>query len=323
MGIPDKTEQWLVVLNPNAGGRLAEREWPKISNELKRQGFKFEVVTTKRPLHALKLVDRKIGEGFRKIIAIGGDGTLHEVVNGMMKQQHVTPDKLLLALISVGTGNDWIKTHNISPHFKEAIQQIKTGQTIVQDVGKIEYLNGDASSKTRYFVNSVGIGFDAQVVKYTLKNREKGKTNKSMYFSGLVRTLFSNRNVKGLLHLDNEPIETKIYNLSVGVCRFKGGGFKMLPNAVPDDGKLDVTLASRISKRKLLSSLPKLFSGHVDKIKYFDFYQVKELVLDIPTPLCTEADGEFLGYHPLRISIIPNQLRLISAFHSKETTETK
>ena len=267
-------------------------------------------------MHAINLVENRIKEGYRKIISIGGDGTLHEVVNGIMKQDHVNPDEILLAIISVGTGNDWIKTHLISSDYKQAIQQIKTGNTIKQDVGKIIYKNGGPDTEVRYFINSVGIGFDARVVKYILPRKEKGKSNKGEYIKGLIKSLFTNKNILTSLQLDNEMIQTKIYNLTVGLCKFKGGGFKMSPQAIPNDGKLDITLASKISKGKLIASLPKILRGKVDQIKYFDFFQVKDLSLYSTGPMCTEADGEFLGHHPLQVSIIPCTLRLISDFES-------
>jgi diacylglycerol kinase (ATP) len=108
--------------------------------------------------------------------------------------------------------------------------------------------------------------------------------------------------------------EIKVYNLTVGLCKFKGGGFKMSPHAIPNDGNLDVTLASKISKGKLIVSLPKILGGKVDKIKYFEFFKVKDLLLHPSGPMFTEADGEFLGHHPLQVSVIPGKLRLISDF---------
>ena len=310
----NKSDKWLVVLNPNAGGELAKRTWPAIKKELDKQGFSFNLVKTQRSLHAIELVKKKIEEGFKKIIAIGGDGTLHEVVNGIMQQQHTDTNEILLALISVGTGNDWIKTHGISGDYKQAIQQIKTGKTIQQDVGCVTYKNGSEMPEKRFFINSVGIGFDARVVKYIMPHKAKGKSRKSDYVKGILKSLFAHRNVKSIIHLDDKIIDTKIFNLTIGVCQYKGGGFKLLPNAVPNDGLLDVTLACKISKRKLIVALPKIFGGRVEKIKYFDFYQVQDMILDISSPIHMEADGEYLGFYPLQVSLAPNQLRLISDY---------
>jgi diacylglycerol kinase (ATP) len=307
-------EKWLVILNPNAGGSLAGKEWPHIEKELLSQGFNFELVKTEKPMHAINLTEIKLKEGFRKIIAIGGDGTLHEVVNGIMKQNFVNTDEILLAMISVGTGNDWIKTHLISPDYKVAIQQIKNGNTIKQDVGKIVYKNGGPNPEVRYFINSVGIGFDARVVEYIMPNKQKGQSNKSDYVVGLIKSLFTNKNILTRLQLDNETIHAKIYNLTVGLCKFKGGGFKMSPHAIPNDGKLDITLACRITKGKLIANLPKIFGGKVDQIKQFEFFKVNDLMLHPSGPICTEADGEFLGHHPLQVTVIPNKLWLISDF---------
>ncbi|MDA3880327.1 MAG: diacylglycerol kinase family lipid kinase [Prolixibacteraceae bacterium] len=306
--------KWLVILNPNAGGGLAKREWPNIERELKRQELVFKKIETKYPLHAISLIADMIKSGYRRIIAIGGDGTLHEIANGIMCQQYASPDEILLGMISVGTGNDWIKTHSISTNYAEAIGLIKKERVIHQDVGRVVFKNDRQIDETRYFINSVGIGFDARVVKYILPNKLKGKSKKSDYIKGLIKSLFSHKNISSLIHLDDKKIETKIYNLSIGVCQYKGGGFKLLPNAIPNDGLLDVTLACKISKCNLILSLPKLFGGKVEKIKYFDFYQVQNIKLDISSPICFEADGEYLGLHPLQVSILPNQLRLISDY---------
>ncbi len=306
--------QWLVILNPNAGGSLAKKEWPLIKRELIHQALPFKKIETRYPLHAISLISNMIKSGYRRIIAIGGDGTLHEIVNGIMRQKHIDPGEIILGMISVGTGNDWIKTHSISTNYAEAISLIKTERVIHQDVGRVVYKNEQQLDETRYFINSVGIGFDARVVKYILPNKLKGKSRKSDYIKGLIKSLFSHKNISSLILLDEKRIETKIYNLTIGVCQYKGGGFKLLPNAIPNDGLLDVTLACKISKRKLILSLPKLFGGRVEKIKYFDFYQVQNIKLDISSPICFEADGEYLGLHPLHISILPNQLQLISAY---------
>jgi diacylglycerol kinase family enzyme len=131
---------------------------------------------------------------------------------------------------------------------------------------------------------------------------------------GLIRSLFTNKNILTRLQLDNETIHAKIYNLTIGLCKFKGGGFKMSPFAIPNDGKLDITLACKITKGKLIASLPKIFGGRVDQIKYFEFFKAKNLILHPSKPMCTEADGEFLGHHPIQVSVIPGKLRLISYF---------
>jgi diacylglycerol kinase (ATP) len=306
--------QWLVILNPSAGGSLAKKEWPLIKRELERQELPFKKIETQYPLHAISLISNMIKSGYRRVIAIGGDGTLHEIVNGIMRQKHIAPSEIILGMISVGTGNDWIKTHSISTNYAEAIRLIKTEKVIHHDVGRVVYKNEQQMDETRYFINSIGIGFDARVVKYILPNKLKGKSKKSDYMKGLIKSLFSNKNISSLIHLDDKKIETKIYNLTIGLCQYKGGGFKLLPHAIPNDGLLDVTLACKISKCKLILSLPKLFGGRVEKIKYFDFYQVQNIKLDISAPICFEADGEYLGLHPLNVSIRPNQLQLISAY---------
>jgi len=303
-----------VILNPNAGGGLAEKDWPAIREELIVNGFEFDVVRTRFRLDAMELAIRSVETGFRRLIIVGGDGTLNEVANGIMNQRFVSPHEILLAMVSVGTGNDWIKTHGISSDYKKAIEQIKQGRTIVQDVGKLVYQNGNPQTETRYFINSAGIGFDAKVVQYIQPLRDKGKNGKGIYMRGLLSSMFTHKNIRTLLHFNDQRIETPVFNLTLGIGQYKGGGFKMSPNAIPDDGMFDITLASKISKYKLIRSLPKILGGKVEKIKYFHFFTASELTLYPENKICIEADGEFLGYKPLYVSVLPNQLTFISHY---------
>ncbi len=312
-----KWEGWRVILNPNAGGGLAEKDWPGIMQELMVNGFEFDVVRTRFRLDALELAMRSVEAGFRRLIVVGGDGTLNEVANGVMNQRFVSPNEILLAMISVGTGNDWIKTHGISCDYKKAISQIKQGHFIVQDVGKIVFQNGNPQPESRYFINSAGIGFDAKVIQYIQPLRDKGENGKGIYMRGLLNSLFTHKNIWTLLHFNDQRIVTPLFNLTLGIGQYKGGGFKMSPNAIPDDGKLDITLAAKISKYKLIRSLPKILGGKVEKIRYLNFFTASELTLYPESKICVEADGEFLGYKPLYVSVVPNQLKFISCFHLK------
>lgn len=308
-------KNWLLILNPNAGGRRAATLWPDIEKELLSAGLDFDMFTTHKTLEAVDIVKTNIETGnYRKIIVIGGDGTLHEVVNGVMRQTSVSPENITIGFISIGTGNDWIKTHNISDDFSVAIKQIAEGKAIKHDVGRIDFRNDKGTEESCYFINSIGIGFDAKVIKHMLPKVEKGHSKKSDYMKGLLNTLITNKNIKGEVIADGKNIDKGIFDLAIGICRFKGGGFKLLPTAIPNDGLLDITLAGKISRLQLISCLPKLLGGKVDKINFFKTCRAKSITLDMKQPICVEADGEFLGFHPLKVSIEPSQITMISNF---------
>lgn len=308
-------EDWLVILNPNAGGRSANLLWPQIEKELIKNNFKFFIRSTRKYREAIDIVKSYIEENeFRKILVIGGDGTLHEVINGIMLQKKIPLEEITVGMISTGTGNDWIKTHNISSDYTQAIKQIKEGKIIKHDVGRLDFVNDEGKDDFCYFINSIGIGFDAKVIKYMIPKRLKGNSKESDYMKGLLKALVTNKNEKGSLNIDGQKLDVGIFDLAIGNCRFKGGGFKMLPTAIPNDELLDITLANDLSKLQLIRCLPKLLGEKVEKINFFKTYRAKSIDIDIQNPICIEADGEFIGYHPTRVSIETKKINMISNF---------
>jgi diacylglycerol kinase family enzyme len=128
--------EWLVILNPNAGGGQAEKDWPQIADELKKQGFHYDLIKTRFRLDAIQLVDQSIRKGFRKIIAIGGDGTLHEIANGVMQQQHVKPNEIAWRF-SVGTGTTGSRRTRYRPITKRQLPKLKMGGRSFRMLGKL------------------------------------------------------------------------------------------------------------------------------------------------------------------------------------------
>ncbi len=131
--------KWLVIVNPNAGSRKGEKDWPKIKEILNSKGFSFEAVFTKNRNHAISLTASMITEGYRKIIVIGGDGTMNEVVNGIFIQQACSPDDIVVGIIPVGTGNDWGRMYKVPKKYKQAIKVIKKRTSVYTGCG-IYYL---------------------------------------------------------------------------------------------------------------------------------------------------------------------------------------
>ena len=153
-------ENWLVVVNPNAGSRKGEKDWPKIAKLLDEYGFKYKAVFTENRNHAIDLTASALNEGFRKIIAVGGDGTLNEVVNGIFRQKACSSNEVIIGTIPVGTGNDWGRTYEMPKKYRKAIKVIMKGYRFTQDVGHVSYYNQEEKQE-RYFVNVSGMGYDA------------------------------------------------------------------------------------------------------------------------------------------------------------------
>jgi diacylglycerol kinase (ATP) len=188
-----ETDKWLVVVNPKAGSSKCEKDWPKVKELLLQQGFSFLSVLTERPFHAIEITRNMVNDlGFKKIIAVGGDGTLNEVVNGIFQQTRFATTDITLGMITIGTGNDWGRMYQFPMKYEKAIKIIKNERTFLQDVGKVKY-SYETEDKNRYFINMAGMGYDAFVAKKTNNLKAQGKGGKLSYLINLVWDCFSTK----------------------------------------------------------------------------------------------------------------------------------
>lgn len=153
-------KNWILILNPHAGGGRGAKDKQQIEQLLKSSGFVYELLISEYPKHAIKLAKNAIENGARQIIVVGGDGTLNEVANGVFQQQKYLPEDITIGMIPVGTGNDWIKTFGIPNNYQSAIDKISERKTLRQDVGKLAF-SENGEEHFRYFSNMAGFGFDA------------------------------------------------------------------------------------------------------------------------------------------------------------------
>lgn len=303
-------KEWLILVNPNAGVGKGIKDWRSISSLLSENNFEYEAVFTEKKLHAIELVQEKIAEGFRKIIVVGGDGTMNEAVNGIFNQDVVPTTEITLGMISVGTGNDWVKTFNIPLDYSEAIKIIKEEQTLLQDAGIVKFYN-EAIQKIRYFVNMAGLGFDAMVASKTNADKESGKSNPLLYLKNLVSTLFSYKSSNTKVKVDNHVVNDKIFSIGIGIGQYNGGGMQQTPNAIPDDGLLDVALIKHMSKLRIIASIRRLYNGTIGQHNRVETFVGKNIYVESKVPILLEADGESLGHSPFEFSIVPRSVKVI------------
>ena len=154
---------WIVIVNRTAGSGRTEKDWPFIESLLHKHGFSFESHFTSRRLHASIITRDRIRDGYSRIIVVGGDGTMNEVINGLFSQGSINTTEVMLGMISVGTGNDWARMFNIPNDYEEAVLTIKKQHTFIQDAGLVHYTRNGKEWK-RYFINIAGMGFGARVV---------------------------------------------------------------------------------------------------------------------------------------------------------------
>lgn len=304
-------KEWFVIVNPNAGRRKGEKDWLEIARLLTNAGLEFTSVFTDVPNHAVKLSRKFIEKGFRKIIVVGGDGTLNEVINGIYCQKRFAPDEITIAMIPVGTGNDWGRTFNIPSGYKEAIEVILKNNTFRQDIGKVVYTHNE-KTHTRYFANMAGLGFDAMVAQKTNNQKQQGKGGPLSYLVNLLTSLISHKSTTTNMILDGKPVNANIFSMSVAIGQYNGGGMKQAPNAVPDDGLFDVTLITHVTKLTVLRNVKKLYDGSFIRIPQVKSFRGQTLSLEAQPPLYLETDGESLGHTPMTFEIMPRSITIIS-----------
>lgn len=303
-------KEWLVIVNPNAGKRKGKKDWDTISSLLKREELPFSVKFTERKGHAIIYTLEGIAAGYRKIITVGGDGTLNEVVNGVFTNNSCLTTDITLALIPVGTGNDWGRMFGIPLDYEKAVKIIRDNKMLLHDVGLISYYNG-SEKENRYFINIAGLGFESVVVRKTNLQKDKGRGGKLIYFYNLLTSLLSYINTKAEIIIDGEIIHADVFSVNIGNGRYCGGGMRQTPNALPNDGLLDVTIINGMGKFEIIRNLKILYDGTILKHPKIDGYKCKNIKVSSDSIIYIEADGESLGHTPAEFSIIPAGINIV------------
>jgi YegS/Rv2252/BmrU family lipid kinase len=312
----DNTNQaeWLVIDNPNAGNGKGRKDWEIIAALLRKSEINFSVKFTERKSQAIDFTIESIAAGYRKIITVGGDGTLNEVVNGVFSNNSCPTNAISLGLIPVGTGNDWGRMFGIPLDYEKAIGIIKENKQLVHDIGVVSFFIG-SEKFIRQFINIAGLGFESVVVRRTNIQKDKGRGGKLIYFYNLVMSLLSYKNTKAEVIIDGVKINADVFSINVGNGRYCGGGMRQTPNALPDDGLLDVTIINGMGKFEIIRNLKILYDGSILNHPKIDGYKCKSLKVNSDSILYAEADGESLGHTPVEFKIIPASINVIYGTH--------
>ena len=303
-------KEWFTIVNPNAGNGKGKKDWERISSLLARENIPVSMKFTAKKCQAIELAGEAIEAGFRKIISVGGDGTLNEVVNGIFTQDKVSPKEVVLGMIPVGTGNDWGRMFGIPLVYEGAVGVIKENKTMPHDIGLVSYYCG-SEKHSRYFINIAGLGFEAMVVNKTNRQKDKGRSNQAIYFFNLLSCLISYKKTNADIIVDGRKTRSKIFSINVGNGRYCGGGMRQTPDALPDDGLLDVTVIRDMGRIEIIKSLKLLYDGTILSHPKVDGYRCKNLKVTTESVLYTEADGESLGHTPAEFSIIPGGINVV------------
>ena len=294
---------WFAVLNPAAGGGRALRDRQRIEATLAAAGVPCRLAISEHPGHGIALAQAAASEGWRRFIAIGGDGTLNEVVNGVLNAG-IPPGEATLALLPVGRGDDWARTHRIPRRLEGAVRLIAAGRSALHDVGVAQF-HRDGSK--RHFLNVAGVGFDAYVVEQTRATR----LGPLSYLAGLLRGFASYRAPRMTLNADSIQLDETLFVTFAAIGRYCGGGMHVAPAAATDDGLLEVVTIGAIGRLELLINLRRLFDGSLPDYAKVRSARCERLRVEAFPPAGVQADGELLGQAPVTFSVLPRALRVI------------
>ena len=284
----------LFVVNPAAGHGRAKKLVPRMSGAF---GGPAEVIFSTAPGEAENLAYRGALEGFSPIVAVGGDGTLQEVANGLMRSPNPPP----MGIVPAGTGNDLVRSLGLPTNVTEA-----TRLAWSDVAGTIDL----AVCNERYFINVGGVGLDTRVA--IAMNGRTGRLSSGTlpYLMQALVELSRYANPDFVLRLDGQAVSSRSLLVAVANGRYFAGGMKICPQADPTDGLLDVCIAGDLSRREVLAVVPRIYSGrHVNHPKV-TFHKVRSVGIERPTGMEVQLDGEIMSALPAEFRVVSRALRI-------------
>jgi diacylglycerol kinase (ATP) len=299
--------QTKVIVNPVAGARSTRRKWPIISRLLERIGLTFDFNYTEGVGHAMELARLAASDGYRYLVAVGGDGTVNEVANGILYSTNASAT--LLGVVSTGTGSDFARSAGLARDYATACANLTSSKRLTIDVGVVEYQR-DGKTHQRFFINSAGVGFDAAVVKET-ERLPKFFGGTIPYVAGMLRTLISYKNKPITLKVGDEVEHRRVLNVAVANGNYCGGGMRIAPEAKLDDSLLDVVVIGDMGKLEILKEFPTIYKGtHIHHPKV-SMKKAADVRIESAEPMLVYADGESLGECPASFRVVPAALSLV------------
>ncbi len=300
-----------IILNPAAGNGNGEKAQPHIERLFTQFNLGFSLVRTERPGHGMELTRQAVEEGCEGIIAVGGDGTVNEVVNGLMlcKQAGVTVPPL--GVLCAGRGNDFAGSMGIPEDFEVGVQALTVGSRRVVDVGRVA---GGNFPQGRYFANCVGVGFDAITTIEVHKLPRWG--GYLAFMVAVLKTVFLyNKAPLARIEFDGNVITQRSLLISIMNGRRLGGGFIMAPDSLPDDGMFDLCIAEQMSSFEVIKMIPHFTRGDQatqPAIKTGRAARISIIAQDGPLPAQTDGEIICVDGSRLDVEVIPSQLEIIS-----------
>ena len=304
-----------IIVNPVAGRGTGERAIPQIEGVLSEHGLDFDLVRTEAPWHAADLAQEAVAAGYDGVVAVGGDGTANEVLNGLMRAKQAGAGTCPMGILCVGRGNDFAYGMGVPTELEAGCQALAQGHRRTMDVGRVI---GGLYPEGRYFGNGVGIGFDAVVGFEAVKmTRLHGFPS---YLVAVLKTIFLYYQAPLVtIEYDGQTAENlviKQYSLMISVMNGQrmGGGFMMAPQGQPDDGLFDLCIARQVSRARIFGLIPHFLRGTQATQEPIQTGRTRRVVVTaVEGVLPAHADGETLctDGRRLELELLPRQIEII------------
>ncbi len=291
------------LVNPASDGGATGKRWPELAHRAARLGLEGETLFSERPGHLIELAAAAVDGGAALVVAVGGDGTLNEVVNGIAGRD------VELATIPIGTGMDFVRTYGIPTSFDEAVQVARDGRPRTIDAGLVRYRTWAGDNAERWFANVGSVGMSGAVAQRA-NGMSKALGGKATFFYALTRVFLEWENTEVTVRLDGAERRGRMHDVIVANGVWHGGGMMLAPAAQPDDGLFEVVLIGDVGKVDFLSTAPKIYKGkHVNHPKV-EVLRSARVEVDAAEHLPIEVEGEQVGTTPAAFEVVPGALRV-------------
>jgi diacylglycerol kinase (ATP) len=304
----------VAILNPKAGGGRVRRRWPAFEAAIREWMPQLQTLWTERPWHAAELTREALLAGADLVLAIGGDGTVHEVVNGFLDNDMPVRTGARLGYIPMGTGGDFQRTIQVPQEPIAVAAYLAEGSTVAMDVGKVRFLGESHEGvEQRYFANLLSFGMGGDVSVVAKNNALTDINGQAAFLWATLKVSFSYPGKTVLLEFDAEPPlpPIDITNVAVGNGQYHGGGMLPCPGASLVDGLLDVTVIERLSWFELIRGFRTLYSGAIHNHQRVQHRKVARLIARSVDQTRVEVDGEAAGSLPIEIEVLPRIIPVV------------
>jgi diacylglycerol kinase (ATP) len=295
------------LVNPASANGSTGRRWPEIAREAALRGLVGDTLMSESAGHLVELTARAVDSGAKLLVVVGGDGTVHEVVNGLLSSRGA--GDVELAVLPRGTGKDFVRSLRIPTRLGDALDVARDGTTRVVDAGRARFTAWDGSAQEAHFANFAGAGISGAIARRA-NDTSKVLGGKLSFFRATIAVFVGWKSAAVTADVDGTRRTGQMFEVLVMNGDYAGGGMWVTPEAEPDDALLDVLLIGDVTKADFVRTFPKIYRGtHLSHPK-IELLRGPTVHIDADPPLPVVLDGEQPGTTPATFEIVPGALRV-------------